>query len=199
MTCIVAVRDPKAKRVLLAGDSTRTMNGYLRTTLPKSKGKVYEVAGFVVGHTGNGRIRHLTSSLKLKWVESGPSNSFNLEAVLLEHIVPQLKKRAKDLEFLETEKGVPSLGGQILIAFGEEICQIGDDFSITPITGPYWAVGSGTYFALGSLYTSEGYGLNTKDRAILALKAAHQFTESVGPPYIWKATTPLADLRKRGK
>ena len=197
MTCIVAIRDPATRTILVAADSRCSMgDSMLKTTLPKSNGKVFEVAGFVLGLTGNARIRHLASSLNVNFGKNGPNAKFDLETTLLDVIVPKLKELAKKYDFYEVKNGIPSLRGHMLIAFANQMCQIGDAFAVTPITGPYWAVGSGAYFALGSLFTSDHADTTVRERALKALAAASHFTDTVGPPFIVKETKSFREMRK---
>jgi len=94
MTCIVALKDPETRTVFLGGDSRRSMNGGLSTQLPVEACKVFEFTGFVIGHTGAGKIRNLTSHLEIRFA-GGPTKDFNLEDTLLEVLIPGFKNLAK--------------------------------------------------------------------------------------------------------
>ena len=50
---------------------------------------------------------------------------------------------------------------------------------------PYWAVGSGTETAIGSMHTTEGYDIPTRERLRLALQAAADLTPYVSGPFIY--------------
>lgn len=190
MTCIVALKDPETRTVFLGGDSRRSMDGGLSIQLPVEACKVFCFQGFVIGHTGAGKIRNLTSRLEVKFASSGPTTDFNLEQVLLEVLIPGFKQLAKKSGYLQEKEGIASIGGQVLIAFGDQICVMHDDFSVTPVSGLYWSVGSGQRLALGSLATSEGL-LPSDQRVQKALEVASLFEQSVAPPFVIKHTTPI--------
>lgn len=196
MTCIVAVKDALTRTVVMGGDSRRNMNGGLTVQLPVDAAKVFEFSGFVVGHTGMSRIRNLTSRLRLRFGAQGPQPEFNLEDTLLEVVIPGLKDIAKRSGLLQEKDGISTLGGQIIIAFGDQICVILDDFSVTPISGNFWAIGSGERLALGSLATTEGLVfpetlMSAEDRVLKALQVASAFDSSVAPPFVIKRTVPI--------
>ena len=191
MTCIVALKDPGTRTVFLGGDSRRSMDGGLSIQLPVEACKVYRFGGgFVIGHTGAGKIRNLTSRLEVKFAPSGPTKEFNLEQVLLEVLIPGYKSLAKKGGYLQEKDGIASIGGQILIAFGDQICIVHDDLSVTPVAGSYWSVGSGQRLALGSLATSDGL-LFAQQRVQKALEVASFFEQSVAPPFVIMQTSPI--------
>jgi len=76
-----------------------------------------------------------------------------------------------------------------LIATKNKLYEILMDLNISEISeaqGGYTAVGSGTPYAMGSLYTSALYDtpkLNPKARLELALNAAAEYVRNVGQPY----------------
>lgn len=190
MTCIVALKDPETRTAFLGGDSRRSMDGGLSIQLPVEACKVFGFQGFVIGHTGAGKIRNLTSRLEVKFAPSGPTKDFSLEQVLLEVLIPGFKSLAKKSGYLQEKDGIASIGGQILIAFGDQICIVHDDLAVTPVAGLYWAVGSGQRLALGSLATSEGL-LPAEERVRKALEIASLFEQSVGPPFVIRQTTAI--------
>jgi hypothetical protein len=190
MTCIVALKDLETRTVFLGGDSRRSMDGGLSIQLPVEACKVFDFSGFVIGHTGAVKIRNITSQVDIKFTESGPTKEFDLETTLLKVLIPEFKSIAKKGGYLLEKEGISFIGGQILVAFGNQICIIHDDFSVTPVAGPFWAVGSGQRLALGSLATSEGL-FPPKERVRTALEVASQFEQSVAPPFVIKQTKPI--------
>lgn len=198
MTCIVAVRNKDRGTVILGADSRRSLNGgFITTTLPDDRGKIFRFNDhFLIGHTGAGKIRHYTSKIHIPFGKLGPRRALNLEDTVLEYVIPSLKRTARSYEMLETDKGVPNLDGQILIAFADEVCLIGGDFCVTPITGDYFSVGSGMYFALGAFHAMNALNVKPSTQAKYALTAASALTESVGPPFSFMETTPRKKLKK---
>lgn len=189
MTCIVALKDPARGVTIMGGDSQRTLND-LAVTLPYDDSKVFIKSGLVIGHTGASKVRNLTSRLEINF-QDGPSKDFDLEEEIVTAIIPAIKKLAKKGDWLQEEKGLADLGGSILIAIGLQICLISNDFAVTPISTGFWAIGSGTRVALGSLATSEALDWSPEKRVLKALEAAAMFETSVGPPFIIKESNPL--------
>jgi hypothetical protein len=177
----------------MGGDSRRAMNGSLVLQLPESAAKVFGFSGFAVGHTGVGRIRQLTARLNVRFGPRGPSGAFDLEDVLVELIIPQIKRRAREAGVLHEKEGITDLGGEVLVAFGHQMCLIGGDFTVTPIRDNFWAIGGGQRLALGSLATSERVhrGMRVTRRVQLALEVAARFDNTVAPPFTYVETLPI--------
>ncbi|KKU30725.1 MAG: hypothetical protein UX44_C0014G0005 [candidate division WWE3 bacterium GW2011_GWA1_46_21] len=120
----------------------------------------------------------------------GPAKDFNLEQVLLDTLVPALKELARKREYLREKDKMPDLDGTVLIAFGDQLCIVSSDFHVTPVSGEFWAIGSGQLLALGSLASTEKF-LLPKVRVRMALKVAATFDAFVAPPFVIRETDPL--------
>jgi hypothetical protein len=60
------------------------------------------------------------------------------------------------------------------------------DFQLAEYKENYTAIGSGTQYALGSLYTTARTKLKPPDRLEIAIKAASYFSPSVGGEIIYE-------------
>ncbi len=192
MTCIVGLKYPEKGVVVVGCDSRRSMSSGVSLTLPESAAKIFKSSGFVVGHSGQGRTRNITSQLQIQFGNEGPKPQFNLEQEIIDAIGPALRGLAKKGGYLHEKEGVIDLGGtDVLVAFGNQLCIIGNDFCVTPVDGEFVAIGSGQKYALGSLRTSEGLIADPYDRVRKALEAAAEFDNAVGPPFVLMETSPL--------
>jgi len=70
----------------------------------------------------------------------------------------------------------------VLIGFEGKLYEILSDFQLNEVYGDFLAVGSGSSYAMGSLYTSKRVKSGEK-RVLTALKTASYFDSACGPPY----------------
>ena len=190
MTCIVALKDPETRTVYMGCDTRVTHGNGLCFPLPENASKVFDTAGFLFGESGAAKIRGLVAQLKIKFGPDGPSPDFNLEQELYESLSPFFKAEAKKRGYVHEKEGLTDFEGTVLIAFGGQICVLVGDFSVLPIEGGFWAIGSGQRLALGSLATSEGL-MPPLQRVEKALLVASIYENSVAPPFVIKQTTPI--------
>ena len=79
----------------------------------------------------------------------------------------------------------------LMIAFGNQICTVAEDFSVMPHKN-FWAIGSGARLALGSLATTEKFlDYDTERRVRTALEVAERFENTVGAPFVIESTKAL--------
>ncbi len=69
-----------------------------------------------------------------------------------------------------------------LIGFDGKLYEILTDFQINEASGDSLSIGSGSPFAMGSLFTSKRVKSGEK-RVLIALKAAAEYDAACGPPY----------------
>ena len=191
MTVIVALKDMDKGITYIGGDGRRQF-GNVIVPLSKKEGKVFVSGGLVFGHTGMAKIRNITRNVQFRFKKGYPKLGFNLEDMLMTHLIPKFKSYAKEKGYLSEEKGIPSMGGTVLVAIGTQICIIHSDFSVTPIEGLYTAIGSGQQVALGALQMGVIHSNLTPRKLVNeTLKICGQHINSVGPPYIVKTTKIL--------
>ena len=83
-----------------------------------------------------------------------------------------------------TDKGIGAgdRGGDFLIGYEGRLFYLMEDYQIAEVRHGYNACGCGDFFALGSLYSTEGI-LKPKERILIALGAAQEFSAGVGKPF----------------
>lgn len=86
------------------------------------------------------------------------------------------------------------LGGQFLLAVKDRLFSIDVDFQVGENCCGYAAIGSGSPYALGSLFSTQDMGILPQDRIYLALKASAMFCPSVGSPFHLFSTTGKKEL-----
>ena len=74
-------------------------------------------------------------------------------------------------------------GGCFLLGYKDKLYNVEDDYQVGESSDNYDACGSGVYFALGSLHSTEDSGLSPEKRIRLALQSASKFCVSVAAPY----------------
>ena len=70
-----------------------------------------------------------------------------------------------------------------LVIFKGKLFEILSDFQVHLIED-FTSLGSGSSFAIASLYTSKNMDIGAKERILLALSTAAQYDSSTGPPFI---------------
>jgi hypothetical protein len=84
--------------------------------------------------------------------------------------------------FSRTNNGEKS-GGFFLFAYKNKLYKIESDYQVGESVDGYDACGSGEYFALGSLHSTNGLIDDPIKRIHMALKAAEYHAVGVAPPY----------------
>ena len=75
------------------------------------------------------------------------------------------------------------VGGRFLVGYKDRLFDIDTDFQVGENLCGYSALGSGSDFAMGSLYSTEGMIDDPITRIHMALQAATQFAVGVEPPF----------------
>lgn len=169
MTCIIGMTH-KGK-VYIGADSLGS-NGFTQTTRKESK--VFKNGEFLIGCTSSFRMIDL-----LKWKFNPPTvKDDNLHKFMVVDFVDSVRKLFVDNGYCVTSGDWES--GCFLVGVKGRLFSIEKDFQI--YEQDYFSVGSGSYHALGSLYTSKR---NSPVKDIeKALEAAEHFVTSVKRPFI---------------
>lgn len=75
------------------------------------------------------------------------------------------------------------VGGQFILAVNNKLFNIDNDFQVGENSCGYAAIGSGSPYALGSLYSTQDLNLTPEERIHISLKAASLFGIGVGAPF----------------
>jgi ATP-dependent protease HslVU (ClpYQ) peptidase subunit len=137
--------------------------------------KVFRVGEMLVGVCGSLRVRDIVEFIALPArLESETSD----RAFLVTSYIPQLRVSLKEAGVLDSEEA-DAFDGGMLMGYRGKLYQLYSDFAI--MEHERWAVGSGSEFALGSLYSSTG---EPQKRIKTALQAACEFSPSCAPPFV---------------
>ena len=169
MTCIVGIEFDG--HVLLGGDIQGTgRNNKIIHTQPK----VFNKKGVIFGFTTSYRFGQiLEHSLQDPVV---PENEKDVYRWLITVLIPDIRHALKDAGY--------DTGGNCLIGVKGQLWELQNDFSVLRSVRGYAAVGSGSEYAIGSLFTSvEAKPKTSEDFKLaikLAIQAAGTFSPSVG-------------------
>lgn len=174
MTCIVGWVEKD--RVLMGGDRAGSNNSITHNVLHP---KVFRKKQFVFGYTSSFRFGQL---IEHTLDVGGVDPELDPHEFLVETLIPRLRQILKDAGYAKIENNEES-GGSVLVAYKKRLFQIQDDFSVLEHQDGYDAVGSGSYFAIGSLYTSRQQGTPADQAVKLALQAAARHNPFVREPF----------------
>lgn len=175
MTCIVGLLDKN--KVYIGGDTCGS-NGYSYESCYHSK--VFKVVDFIIGGTTSFRMLDLLEySLKIPFIT--PTDEANFDAFMRTSFVGAVRTCLKEGGYAKVSNSVES-GGTFLIAYKDKLYRMQDDFSIIN-RKDYDAVGSGTYAAIGSLFTTKDLKMTPEARVTKALEAAESIMAGVKGPF----------------
>lgn len=147
MTTIIAFRDNKNKRVLMASDR-RVIDGCSKHSLLEPKIYVYDRnPDFVIGCAGAVQLKQiLESELYLPTKEDIEKYKITMDIkYLTSHIVPSIRALLKE----HNEDGED--GNRIILAYKDKMWTITGGYSIGSFDCDYMAIGSGDNHAIGAL------------------------------------------------
>jgi ATP-dependent protease HslVU (ClpYQ) peptidase subunit len=141
--------------------------------------KINKKGEFLIG--GAGSLR----SLQVMFYSTKLPNKINGEDsyhYFVNTVVSCYRKSLKEQGFLRVKEGLEKTNTGYIIAYRGCIYHIAIDFAVDQ-KNDYFSIGSGSYYALGSLHATNSGKLSAEDRIILALDAASEFDSYVRPPY----------------
>ncbi|MCA9874546.1 MAG: hypothetical protein KC441_12845 [Anaerolineales bacterium] len=165
-------------RVWMGSDSLIS-DGMQKLSLPHPKTFVRYVGErpLCFGVAGSARISQLLEQLELPaYHKKASPRAFLFD--LAEALRECLKDKGAGIE----ERGQQGGNFEVLVAFDGELFVIQSDFSILETRGDFVAVGSGQYYALGSLFSTEA-SPDPAWRLRLALMAAEHYDPGSGRPF----------------
>lgn len=175
MTCIVAVTD--RSKVYIGGDrclSDYESNFYMPTNDPK----IFVKDSMVIGYAGSVRMGKV-----IKYDFTPPKvDARNIDKYMNIDFVNALRECVERNSLKIDSSGAErSDMADLIIGIKGRIFVLEDDWQVTEHTHEYVAIGSGSPYALGSLYSTPSE--HPADRVRLALEAADQFSLSVCQPF----------------
>lgn len=173
MSCIIALKTPNS--IILGADKCAGIHENLQVTIDNRKiFPMVRTAGWI-GTSGD------CSSINiLEGVFEEPEylNDEDPYIYLIRDYVPELK------DCFEKNKINPSdgmYGIDIIIVMKNKFYHICSDLSVMDANLEYLSVGSGSEYAMGSLYSTQG--MDPEERILIALKSAEEFCPGVKGPF----------------
>ena len=177
MTCIAGIVDKKNKSVIMGGDSAGSGGNVILT---RRDAKVFKNGKFLIGCTTSFRMLQLLRfSLKLPEVKSK-----DIYKYMCTDFIDAVRTCFKDGGYLQKYTDGDEKGGSFLVAYKDRLFKIEDDFQVGETLNGMDAVGCGTEFALGSLYSTVDHDMSPTDRIEKALETAEFFALGVRRPFV---------------
>jgi ATP-dependent protease HslVU (ClpYQ) peptidase subunit len=178
MTCIVAVK--QGGQVFMGADSCAS-DGF--TFITDVDDKIYKLGDFIIGSAGSVRVKDV---FQYNITIPENLNIDNIEKFIRVDFVTAYRKILEEHgSKAKHHDGTDANAGAMLVAWKDQCFEIYSDFSVITLKNrTYSAIGSGTYFALGSLKTTENdSNITPKKRILAALEAAEAFQSGVKGPF----------------
>lgn len=176
MTCIIGLIDNNT--VYLGSDSRTSSNGF---KFPGNHTKIFSQNGILFGICGNVRYNDIIRyRLEIPYQHEDVSDI----EYLCTDFIDSLRFALESAKYSKEENNISSVPfeSMILLGYKNKLYSIFHDYSILEFND-YYAIGSGSDFALGSLETSRNLGISPRKRIELALEAACKFSVGCAPPF----------------
>ena len=171
MTCIAGVSD--GKDVWIGGDSLGVCSSTYEMTFREDE-KVFFVKEFLIGFTTSFRMGQL---LRYFLNVGEPEKPYDPLGFMVRQFIPAVRQCLKDGGFA-SKKDEQESGGTFLVGYRGKLFRIENDYQVNiPKTG-YDAIGCGSHFALGSLFTFKDE--NPEFRVQRAIEAVMFHSSGVG-------------------
>lgn len=174
MTCIVGIA--KDGRVYVGADSCGS-DGYSKHT--HNRPKVFTVGDFIIGYTSSFRMGQI---IEHQWTPPARDEGNTDYDYLVKQVIPSLMQLFKRQKYGTEENGEQE-GGTFIIGYKGKCYYIQNDFAVLEPADGFYAVGSGTKWALGSLYSTKGEK-DIEKRINLAIEAAEHYSCTVQGPVV---------------
>lgn len=173
MTVIVAART-EADGVVMASDS-QTVDEYVKETLTEAK--IWSEDGYIFGGCGDIRFMQVLRYFTI-WPKRAPEKWDH--GFLVTEVIPAMQTALRDNGALMNNDAAPGtwmMEGQLIIARGDNIATLVDNFGAMISVAGLASVGTGSEVALG---TFSGYGPWTREQVIKSVRQAIQHSVNVG-------------------
>jgi ATP-dependent protease HslVU (ClpYQ) peptidase subunit len=175
MTCIVGLVH---KKVVYIGSDCLGSSADIQ--IPRIDAKIFKLCDrndALIGFAGSYRVGQLLQYAKCLITPKVPCTHKGIVTKTL----PKIYDIFDNAGLIKKNK-LMSGEDSFLLAYKSKLFQIDVDFQVAESLRQYDAIGSGSSFALGSLYSTEGMQ-DPIQRVYLALKSASVFGVSIGPPF----------------
>lgn len=172
MTCIVGIKSQNG--LWIGGDSAVSSDNLVQTIADP---KVWKKGQFIIGFAGSLRVGQI---IKYK-MKIPPINDRKPTEYMVCSFIDAMRKCLKAAGAAREDKKEEEQENQFLIGFRGRLFEIDEAYGVCEINDEFIAIGSGTEYALGSLYTTKGK--QPEKRIWEALEASAYFCEGVRPPF----------------
>jgi ATP-dependent protease HslVU (ClpYQ) peptidase subunit len=185
MTCVVAIKHNGS--VYMGADSAGSDLYTIRTRIDP---KIHKVGAFMFGFTTSFRMGQLLAhAFKAPDRDPRISTEKFMSTSFIDAVRDCLKAGGWASKANETEQG-----GTFLVAYEGRVFCIYGDYQVGESALSYEAVGCGTDFAMGSLYSTQDTALTPGERINKALQAAESFSCGVRGPFIQHVQAAKAEI-----
>lgn len=172
MTCIVGIKGPDG--IYIGGDSAVSSHNLIQTMTDP---KVWRKGQFIFGFSGALRAGQIVKyNMKIPPISNREPTQY-----MVTSFVNSMRKCLKKAGASREENKEEEQDNQFLIGYKGHLFEIDEAYGVCEVADEYVAIGSGTEYALGSLYATKDHP--TENRLIKALESAAYFSESVAPPF----------------
>lgn len=173
MTCIVGIEHDG--HVTIGGDSLG-ISGYDQLT--RSDKKVFRHSnGFIIGFTTSFRLGQI-----LEYCFDPPSQEY--DETDYKYLVGTFTVCMRDtFEANGVDVKAENSGCEFILAYRNKLYLTASDYQVGIPNSSFAAVGIGRQPALGALYALQDSNLSAKEKVLLALQAASEFSTCVSPPF----------------
>lgn len=172
MTCVVGM--VYQDHVYLGADSA-CISGNHKDTIKQAK--VFEKNSFVVGCAG------LIKGINILRLEDWPENIYDDPEEYLYNLMKWYRKQCEKHKIAEVDNEVITNPIEAIFGYHNRIFTVEGAFGVTESSREYVAIGSGSSYAFGSLFTNKS--LLPRDNLHTALVASAHFCNEVFPPFIF--------------
>jgi len=173
MTCIAAIAH--GGKVYMGGDSAAADDN-LHIVSSRKESKVFIKDKFIIGFAGSFRFGKVVQH---SFEPPTPKNYDNLDKFLNTEFVDVLRDAC---ELAKVDPSSEEDSSEMLVGIGGRLFEFCNDWHLGEDINNFNAAGSGTAFALGSLYSTRRIK-SPNARIKLALESAERFSSSVRRPF----------------
>jgi len=171
MTCIVGIKTTNG--LYIGGDSAISSGNIVQIIADP---KIWKTGQFIIGFAGSLRVGQI---MKYK-MKIPPINQRNPTEYMVTGFVDAMRKVLKTAGAARELNKEEEQDNSFLVGFKGHLFEIDGVYGVCEVKDNFTAIGCGSEYALGSLYSSKG---TPEERIQKALEASAHFCEGVKPPF----------------